>query len=151
RGQSTSNALPGADGAGVIAAEHERYPATGDQLFGAARQCLPDGGNDLRGVAGGRRSYGGAPCRIHTRLAQPRDEPVPTQSRGPGGAAGIGSAGTGGGAKDANCSTQSRTERLASFDVLRCCRGVSRSSHFATRKARMKEDYGTKWRRVERS
>jgi len=95
----------------VIAAQHERHPAVGNEFFCATSEFFGNGGNDSEGVIPGWRRDGGAPCRVQASQAQPTCQSLPAQRRGSISATGVGCAGAASDADDAN--------RRAGFDTVR--------------------------------
>lgn len=86
----------------MIAAEHERHPAAGNEFFRATGELFRNGGNDGEGVIPGGRRDGGAPCRVQASQAQPACQSLSAQRRGSIGATGVGCAGAASDADDAN-------------------------------------------------
>ena len=105
----------------MIAAEHERHPAAGNEFFRATSEFFCNGGNDGEGVIPGWRRDGGAPCRVQASQAQPACQSLPAQRRGSISATGVGRAGAASDADDANRRAGFGTMRQAGLDYYFFC------------------------------
>ena len=104
----------------MVAAEHERHPAAGNECFYAASKFFRNGGNDGENVIPGGRRDGGAPGHIQTSQAQPACQSLPAQRRGSISATGVGRAGAASDTDDTNRRAGFGTVWLAGLDCYFC-------------------------------